>query len=47
MRGEPIALAALYDDPAARELGYTPLGLSPYAGLALARFEAQQHTAPG
>jgi len=30
-------MAAMFGDPAARELGYDPLGLSPRAGLALAR----------
>ena len=34
-------IAALFGDPAARELGYPPLGLSPRAGLALARDEAR------
>ena len=29
-------IAALFGDPAARDLGYRPLGLSPRAGLALA-----------
>jgi hypothetical protein len=33
---QPTLIAALYGDPAARQLGYTPLGLSPRAGLALA-----------
>lgn len=32
-----VQMAALYGDTAARELGYTPLGLSPGAGLAWAR----------
>ncbi|MEZ4664736.1 MAG: hypothetical protein R2911_44960, partial [Caldilineaceae bacterium] len=41
LRGEPIVIPALYGDPAAHELGYTPLGLSVRAGLALALFEAQ------
>jgi hypothetical protein len=31
-----VQLSALYGDEAARELGYTPLGLSKHAGLALA-----------
>lgn len=31
------AIAALFGDDAARQLGYRPLGLSPRAGLALAR----------
>ncbi len=37
---EPILLPALFGDPAARELGYAPLGLSPRAGLALALHDA-------
>ena len=37
---EPILLPALFGDPAAHELGYTPLGLSPRAGLALALHDA-------
>ena len=32
----PTLVAALFGDPAARELGYQPLGLRPRAGLALA-----------
>ena len=32
----PTAVACLYGDEAARELGYRPLGFSPRAGLALA-----------
>lgn len=36
----PALLAALYGDPAARALGYAPLGLSPNAGLALALEQA-------
>ena len=32
----PTAVACLYGDPAAHELGYRPLGFSPRAGLALA-----------
>lgn len=40
--GEPTQIAALFGDDAARELGYTPLGLSPRAGFALARHEAKQ-----
>ncbi len=31
--GEPTLIAALFGDDAARELGYTPLGLSPRAAL--------------
>jgi hypothetical protein len=34
---QPTILAALFGDQAARDLGYQLLGLSPYAGLALAR----------
>ena len=33
----PTIAAALYGDAAARSVGYAPLGLSPWAGLALAR----------
>ena len=40
--GEPTQIAALFGDEAARELGYTPLGLSPRAGFALALHEAKQ-----
>ena len=40
--GEPTLIAALFGDPGARELGYTPLGLSPRAGFALALYEAKQ-----
>ena len=32
----PTLIAALFGDPAAHQLGYPPLGLSPRAGLALA-----------
>ncbi|MCX6047426.1 MAG: hypothetical protein NT075_20160, partial [Chloroflexi bacterium] len=39
--GEPTLIAALFGDQAARELGYTPLGLSPRAGFALALAEAR------
>ena len=42
MSGEPIVIPALFGDPAAHELGYTPLGLSPTAGLALALYEGRQ-----
>ncbi|NJN81209.1 MAG: hypothetical protein HC802_02250 [Caldilineaceae bacterium] len=38
--GEPTLIAALFGDGAARELGYTPLGLSARAGLALALADA-------
>ncbi|MEZ4679819.1 MAG: hypothetical protein R2932_36930 [Caldilineaceae bacterium] len=40
--GEPIVIPALFGDPAAHQLGYTPLGLSPCAGFALALDEARQ-----
>jgi hypothetical protein len=39
--GEPILIPALFGDPAASELGYQPLGLSPRAGLALALHDAR------
>ncbi|CAN5565376.1 hypothetical protein BH10CHL1_BH10CHL1_07360 [soil metagenome] len=39
--GEPTLIAALFGDEAARALGYTPLGLSPRAGFALALREAK------
>ena len=32
----PTCIAALLGDEAARTLGYQPLGLSPYAGIAVA-----------
>ncbi len=32
----PVIMAALYGDEAAHSLGYPPLGLSAYAGFALA-----------
>jgi hypothetical protein len=38
----PVILPALFGDAAARELGYSPLGLSPRAGLALALAEGQR-----
>ena len=41
--GEPTLIAALFGDEAARALGYTPLGLSPRAGFALALHEAKLH----
>ncbi len=37
----PTAFACLYGDPAARSVGYEPLGLSQNAGFALALSEAQ------
>ena len=37
---KPTLVAALFGDDAARDLGYTPLGLSRNAGLALARADA-------
>jgi hypothetical protein len=42
MSGEPITIPALFGDPAAHQLGYAPLGLSPRAGLALALHEGKQ-----
>jgi hypothetical protein len=36
----PICFAALYGDTAARALGYTPLGLSDWAGFAVAHADA-------
>jgi hypothetical protein len=36
----PTAVACLFGDPAARSLGFRPLGLSARAGLALALYEA-------
>ncbi len=36
----PTLISALYGDAAARELGYTPLGLSPNAGFAVALAQA-------
>lgn len=38
----PVILPALFGDAAARELGYTPLGISPRAGLALALAEERE-----
>jgi hypothetical protein len=40
-KDQPTLIAALDGDVAARELGYPPLGLSPRAGLALARDNAK------
>lgn len=37
----PTIYACLYGDEAARQLGYAPLGLPPWAGLALARSGAK------
>jgi hypothetical protein len=37
----PTAFACLFGDAAARRVGYTPLGLSPRAGVALALAEAR------
>ena len=42
----PTAFACLYGDAAARRVGYTPLGLSPRAGVALALAEARASTVP-
>jgi hypothetical protein len=36
----PICFAAMYGDTAARALGYTPLGLSDWAGFAVAHADA-------
>ena len=38
----PTAFACLFGDAAARRVGYTPLGLSPRAGIALALSEARR-----
>ena len=38
----PTAIVHLFGDPAACSLGYRPAGLSPWAGLALARYDAQE-----
>lgn len=38
---QPTQITALFGDPAARELGYQPLGLSHRAGLALALADAR------
>ena len=37
----PTAVVCLFGDAAARTLGFTPLGLSPWAGLALALHDAR------
>jgi hypothetical protein len=42
----PTAFACLFGDAAARRVGYTPLGLSPRAGIALARAEAMPGERP-
>jgi hypothetical protein len=42
--GEPTLIAALFGDPGAHELGYTPLGLSPRAGFALALHDTKIRT---
>ncbi|NJK48708.1 hypothetical protein HC931_11465 [Candidatus Gracilibacteria bacterium] len=39
----PTIVACLFGDRAARSLGYTPQGLSEYAGLALALYQAQNN----
>lgn len=36
-------IECLFGDPAARTLGFTPRGLSPWAGLALALYDARQN----
>ena len=47
VRGDrPTAVACLYGDEAARELGYPPLGFSARAGLALALDAARRRAAP-
>lgn len=38
--GQPVQLAALFGDTAAREVGYDPLGLSDWAGFAVALDDA-------
>ncbi len=43
---QPTVLAALFGDQAAHNLGYRPLGLSPYAGLALAHQLAREAADP-
>ncbi len=40
----PITFACLFGDEAARSCGYEPMGLSPYAGFALALAEALRET---
>ncbi len=42
----PVLFAALYGDEAARRRGYAPLGLSPMAGLAVARDDAGRLAGP-
>jgi len=42
----PVVFAALYGDGAARSVGYPPLGLSAWAGLALAREEGRREPRP-
>ena len=43
----PTILSVLFGDPAARELGYTPLGLEDRAGLLLARVMAEHPSQHG
>jgi hypothetical protein len=38
---QPTVIPALFGDAAANQLGYTPLGLSARAGLALALHDAK------
>jgi hypothetical protein len=40
------AIECLFGDEAGRTLGFTPRGLSPWAGLALALHDARLHPAP-
>lgn len=40
--GQPVQLAALFGDTAAREVGYDPLGLSTWAGIAVALDDARR-----
>jgi hypothetical protein len=40
---ERVSMECLFGDPAARTLGFTPRGLSHWAGLALARHDALAH----
>lgn len=44
MKDQPTVMACLYGDEAARSLGYSGLGLSERAGLALALYDAQVGT---
>ena len=42
----PVQFACLYGDAAARSVGYTPMGLSPRAGYAVALDEAAGQSEP-